>query len=227
MDGTRRFVSVFMEPDLSEERRAEIRQCIDRNMPIFIGIDTVRSMGDIDCIYVIGLREGESDDKINIYFQEVPSSLELGSVHGILVDRERIKTVYAAGEMRKRGNRVYYNMMSGTFMMGYPHELEAIEMTDIEFGRLQDYGIIVKHDKSGEPLIGRDVRMAELSYIKRCGYNAEIFNDRQRCLLDYRYQDAKGKGRGAAFLNARRNIANENKARVRGNPDERLYNPNY
>lgn len=240
INGVRQFASVYLGSEIRKEDKPAIRECIDRQLDIIEGIDSVPTMFDMGYIFVIGTRNDESNNDsdnnsnskskdVQIYFQPVLSSLELGSVHAILVMRAGITKVYAAGEMRKQGRHVDYNMLSGTFMFGFKYELEAIHMTDTIFGALLDHDMTVKHDKSGDSLIGRDVHEGELIHAKRCGYTVELFSDRNRCLLDYRYQDAKKKGRAKDFLNVRKNISYENKVRLLANnvnPDERLYEPN-
>lgn len=234
------FASVFMEPGLTSERKRELRRCLDRQMPIYTGIDAVPMLSDGGYIYIIGLRSEEADKNItesDIFFQPVRSSLEFGAVHAIMVEREGIGTVLAAGEMRKTGNSIEFNMMSGTFMIGYKYEGESTRIADIIFGSLRDKHMTVTFSNDDSSLIGRDVQEHELMNAKDCGYTVELFRDRDRCMLDYRYTAAKDKSVNEAkrFLETRRdrvgNILDDNVKRMKRsngtiNITKRLYEPN-
>ena len=234
------FASVFMEPGLTSERKRELRRCLDIQVPIYTGIDAVPMLSDGGYIYTIGLRHGDADKDItesDIFFQPVRSSLEFGAVHGIMVEREGIGTVLAAGEMQKTGNTIEFNMMSGTFMIGYKYESESTRIADIIFGSLRDKDMTVTFSNDGSSLIGRDVQEHELMNAKDCGYTVELFRVRDRCMLDYRYTAAKDKSpnEGKRFLETRRdrvgNITADNVTRMEGtngkiNITKRLYEPN-
>jgi hypothetical protein len=236
IDGERKYVSVYLGPHIKNEDKPKIRTCIDYSLPIYKGINNVPELPDMGYLFVIGTTdEFNNDAPVQIYFQPVLSSLELGSQHATLVMRTRIKHVYAAGEMRKEGNRVVYNMLSGTFMVAFIHEKEAIKMTNALFrslthDSLRERRMEVHYDDSGAPLIDRDVLKSELLHAKRCGYSVELFNDKERCELDQRYEDAKKKGQGKAFLETRRNrmrnISADNVERALANMSKRLYEPN-
>ena len=232
------YASIFMEPGLTSAEKRRVRRCLDRQMPIIRGIDGVVEFPDGGYIYIIGLRSGEPDRNISgsdIYFQPVRSSLEFGAVHAIMVNREVFRTIFAAGEMRKTGNNIEFNMLSGTFMLAYKYEPAATEIADIVFGSLRDNGMTVTYSNDGSPLIGRDVQEHELVNAKDCGYTVELFRDRNKCLLDYKYTVAKEKGQGADFLRTRRNtvknITDDNMKHIKGtngkiNITKRLYEPN-
>ncbi len=231
INGVRKYASVYLGPHIKNEDKPAIRACIDYPLHIIEGIDNVPIMLDMGYLFVIGTtKESNNESDAQIYFQPVLSSLELGSQHAILVMRTGIVHVYAAGEMRKEGKHVDYNMLSGTFMVGFKYETNAIDMTDTLFGSLRDHDMTVKHNKSGRPLIDRDVLKGELLHANRCGYSVELFNDEKRCTLDQRYEDAKKKGQGKAFLETRRNvmrnISADNVERALANTSKRLYEPN-
>ena len=236
INGVHKYVSVYLGPHIKNEDKPGILKCIDYSLPIFKGIDSVLEMPDMGYLFVIGTTEEfNRDAPVEIYFQLVLSSLELGSQHATLVKRMGIKRVYAAGEMRKVGNHVDYNMLSGTFMVGFTYEKGAIDMTDAIFRSLNHHSLrerrmTVHRDDLGRPLIERDVVKGELLHAKRCGYSVEFFNDKDRCELDQRYQDAKKKGQGKAFLETRRNrmrnISADNVERALANMSKRLYEPN-
>lgn len=235
------YVSVIMPPGLEPADKERMRMCLDIDLPITKGldIDEFNKLDNGGYIFIIGLQRGTSNKPLSnsdIFIQPVRSSLELGSVHGIMVERMNIDRVFSAGELRKTDNLIEYNIMSGTFMITFKYQEQATNIIKFILEPLKEDGIRVVFNNKDDSLVGNDVGGDELIHAKRCGYNIELFRNRDKCILDYRYTAAKEKGNSNAigFLETRRNrvknIPAENVERVKRNngsinKTKRLYDP--
>lgn len=231
------YASVVMPPGLESAQKESMRECLDIDLPVIKGldIDVFNKLGNGGYIFIVGLQIGTPNKQLSnsdIFIQPVRSSLELGSVHGIMVARMGIDRVFSAGELRKTDNLIEYNIMSGTYMMTFKYQEQATNIIKFILEPLKEYGIRVALNKGNESLVSSIVTGDELIHAKRCGYNVELFRNRGQCMIDYRYGVAKEKSKDDArkFLETRRNIVKnipaENIDRALSNMSKRLYEPN-
>jgi hypothetical protein len=63
------------------------------------------------------------DQNRKLHTAKVENQFEIGSLHRTLAYRGNVTHVLAAGELKKTGNKVEYNLLSGTFMKPWMEEL--------------------------------------------------------------------------------------------------------
>jgi hypothetical protein len=154
----------------------------------------------------------ETPDTISFVATKTKSALEVGTLHKAIGRAVRAHKIHGGGELRKTGNRIEYNTLSGTYVSKWletrekkryclPAELE--ETIQNKFKKLfPDYELILNSTTyivNTLPLLPED-----LEDYRRAGFIVEIFDDNIACkerekaiikqMLDER-RAKRGKGR--------------------------------
>lgn len=76
----------------------------------------VNTLPNVDGIFLWIIGEAP-DGKVNVYFSHVVSCFEIGTKHAHIIRHYALTNIYVAGEMKKIGDDLKYNLASGTYMI--------------------------------------------------------------------------------------------------------------
>ena len=76
----------------------------------------VNTLPDVDGIFLWIIGEAP-DGNVNVYFSHVVSCFEMGTKHAHIIRHYALTNIYGAGEMKKIGDDLKYNLASGTYMI--------------------------------------------------------------------------------------------------------------
>jgi hypothetical protein len=116
---------------------------------------------------------------------KVFSALEIGTLHNNLADRTQSLRIYGAGECKKTGKAVIYNLQSGTFTRNLVRNHNNVQnsiQTDFE-ATMRSFGIdsISRVDTSFIHKDTMPLTEKELSIYSRAGYNVFLYEDEAFC----------------------------------------------
>jgi hypothetical protein len=151
----------------------------------------------------------ESPDIISFVAMKTKSALEVGTLHKAIGRAVRAHKIHGGGEIRKTGNRIEYNTLSGTYVSKWletrekkryclPTELE--ETIQNKFRNLfPEYDLIlnsITYIVNSLPLLPED-----LEDYRRAGFIVEVFDDnvtckeREKAIVKQILDEKRGKGR--------------------------------
>lgn len=131
----------------------------------------------------------ESPDTVSFVAMKTKSALEVGTLHKAIGHAVRAHKIHGGGEIRKTGNRIEYNTLSGTYVSKWletrhkkryclPDELE--ETIQNKFKTLfPEYDLILNSTTyivNSLPLLPED-----LEDYRRAGFIVEVFDDNIAC----------------------------------------------
>lgn len=141
----------------------------------------------------------EGDDTIKFAATKVWSALEIGSLHLSITYKIKPITIHGAGELVKTGDKILFNLFSGTYME-YWVRLRA-KKRQCTGDELQDF--IAEKFKAffpGKQLARLDrtfikvesaVTQAELDMYKAAGFKVELFKDAESCIERMRQESKR------------------------------------
>ena len=69
-----------------------------------------------------------SNEQTQFAATKVWSALELGTAHLALAARVKAKTIHGAGELKRTGDTIEYNLLSGTFVLTWLNERKGKQL---------------------------------------------------------------------------------------------------
>ncbi len=114
----------------------------------------------------------------------VLSAIEAGSAHMTIAYRVGADKIHGAGELKKQGNTVTYNLLSGTYMLKWLDSVEEcrepLESTiRAAFERMVPGAVFVD-----TTMIVKDTRIttADLDWYSTQGFSVRLFDDAKTCV---------------------------------------------
>jgi hypothetical protein len=126
------------------------------------------------------------DQTRRLHTAKVSNQFEIGSLHLTLAYEGNVKSVLAAGEMKKTGNKVVFNLLSGTYMKPWMAEVDDdMSIREQALELFQEAGIDAVYTDS--PFITAKhvpVTKEQLHSYVDAGFTVKLFTDRKTCMLE-------------------------------------------
>jgi hypothetical protein len=127
------------------------------------------------------------DQNQKLHTAKVGNQFEIGSLHLTLAYEGKITHVLAAGELKKTGNSVEYNMLSGTFMKPWMEDLDHEYDEEIQQqaqSLFEKTGISATYVPKAF-ITGKNVPVAkeQLDSYKAAGFEVRLYTNRKYCFL--------------------------------------------
>ncbi len=119
---------------------------------------------------------------------KVANLFEIGSLHRTIAYEGKVTHVLAAGELKKTGNNVEFNLLSGTFMSPWMRELGAAYTGKIQeqarnlFEKAGFSATYVSNDFITEKNV--PVTKEQLDSYKAAGFQVKLYANKKYCLLE-------------------------------------------
>ena len=127
------------------------------------------------------------DQSKKLHTAKVSNQFEMGSLHLTLAYEGKVKSVLAAGEMKKTGNSVSFNLLSGTFMKPWMQgDLdgecdEEVQQQTIKL--FEEAGITAVYtDKAFITAKNVPVTKEQLDSYLDAGFQVKLYNNRKFCM---------------------------------------------
>jgi hypothetical protein len=128
------------------------------------------------------------DQNRSLHTAKVSNQFEIGSLHLTLAYEGQVTHVLAAGEFKKTGNRVEYNLLSGTFMKPWMDEMEHEYDDDIQKQAqtlFEDAGMTAVYtDKAFITAKNVPVTKEQLDTYVDAGFEVRLFENRKYCQIE-------------------------------------------
>lgn len=125
------------------------------------------------------------DQNQKLHAAKVGNQFEMGSLHLTLAYEGKVKSVLAAGEMKKTGNSIEYNLLSGTFMKPWMEEESEEEIQQQAQTLFEQAGFSASYiDKAF--ITGKNVPVTkeQLDSYKAAGFQVKLFENRKYCQIE-------------------------------------------
>jgi hypothetical protein len=166
-------------PDVSEDEKETIRQCIYSKILILRSEDIPTAP---DGVYTYILCEK------GFFANMTKSILEIGTVHAQLAHRVGANHIYVAGEFKlstdATGRHIVYNTLSGTYMLAHKSKKAAEDTIKGVFAKLQEKGITANYLDVTKPTLIYDftpITLSELKELQTCGLDISFYNSFKIC----------------------------------------------
>ena len=129
------------------------------------------------------------DQDKRLHTGKVSNQFELGTIHRALAYEGNVKRVLASGELRKTGNRVEFNLLSGTFMLPWMTDTLAGKYDkEVQVQTRQLFETVgLEAEYTDKPFITEElvpVTKEQLDAYVDAGFQVKLFKDRKLCLKD-------------------------------------------
>ena len=169
------FVDVFCDKDDEE--------CREKRMNFLTEIPDWNEESDLEDngIYTWIMFKGE-DGVLQLGMTKSYSMFELGTVHNAIAFRNGAVTVHGAGELKKVGSALTYNLASGTFMLKWSKDPCYPELEKIIQQKLKSFLPSVVYDPNPTSYItSQVVTPDEYDMFTKAGFTITLFDNEDAC----------------------------------------------
>lgn len=129
------------------------------------------------------------DQDRKIHTAKVSNQFEIGSLHLTLAYEGKVKSVLAAGEMKKTGNRIEFNVLSGTFMKPWMEvDLEGEHGEEVQSqaqSLFEEAGLTAVYtDKAFITAKNVPITKEQLDMYVDAGFQVKLYPNRKACMVE-------------------------------------------